>query len=301
MILRLTMALLLTLGFAPPAGAATFAEIFGERAYDDAHWQSFVESLDYQQGRVALPAARITLAVPKGFYFLSRDDSQRVLAAWGNPTTSNPRSLGMLFPADATPIDAEVWAAELIYDEAGYVPDDKVGNLDPAALLAAIRSASATDSALSASEGFGAIEVTGWAAPPFYDKAGHRLYLAKELRFGDASERKLNYTIFALGRYGVLSINFIAELSHLPRINAAIPAIASIASFDKGATYEEFVPYRDAYAAYTLDALIMGQASQATATSRREAGSYAFWLMLAAGVLSFGGILLLKIIRDPDV
>lgn len=301
MILRLALAMVLTLSLSQPASAKTFAEIFGARAYDDAQWQSFVEQLDYRQGRVALQQARITLNIPNGFYFLAHDDSQRVLAAWGNPTTAKSRSLGMLFPANTTPIDPDVWAAELLYDEAGYVADDKVGVIDPSALLAAIRSASQPDSALSDSEGYGPIEVVGWAAPPFYDKANHRLYLAKALRFGEAGAHTLNYTIYGLGRHGVLSINFIAEMAHLPSINAAIPAIASIAAFDKGAAYDEFLPYRDKYAPYALDALMIGQTSRLPGNNTKPRGNYALWLGLIAGVLCIGGMLTLKILRDPDV
>ena len=64
--------------------AKTYQQLFPDTVYDDPKLQSFVESLNYQQGQIPLTDANVMLAVPSDFYFLSKDDDYRVITeAWG--------------------------------------------------------------------------------------------------------------------------------------------------------------------------------------------------------------------------
>ena len=99
---------------AAPAHAKTFSEIFPGVTIEDAKVAELVKGLDYQQGVVKLPDARATLTVPAGFYYLNAADARKVLVdAWGNPPGVAAGVLGMLFPANATPMDFEDWVATL--------------------------------------------------------------------------------------------------------------------------------------------------------------------------------------------
>ena len=60
-------------------------------------------------------------------------------------------------------------------------------------------------------QGFERVTLIGWAEPPSYDAAAHKLYWAKELAFADNPDHTLNYNIRVLGRRGVLVLNAYAS------------------------------------------------------------------------------------------
>lgn len=83
-------------------------QVLDEQAQIQAWIEKFEAGLDRQTGTIALPNGVASLNVPDGFYYLSPQDSQRVLVeAWGNPEGEPP--LGMLFPAGKSPLDADSW------------------------------------------------------------------------------------------------------------------------------------------------------------------------------------------------
>ena len=108
-------------------------------------------------------------------------------------------------------------------------------------------------------QGFEAIQLIGWAAPPRYDAAEKKLYWAKELQFGDAKEHTLNYNIRALGRKGVLVLNFVAGMEQLPEIEKNVGKVLAMTEFNPGNRYVDFNPSVDKVAAYGLGALIAGK------------------------------------------
>jgi uncharacterized membrane-anchored protein len=107
-------------------------------------------------------------------------------------------------------------------------------------------------------KGYASAELVGWAAPPRYDAAAHKLYWAKELKFSDAQEDTLNYNIRMLGRRGVLVLNVIASMKQLNAIEAQTPAILDMVNFNDGHRYADFDPKVDKVATYGLAALVAG-------------------------------------------
>ena len=103
--LALLAAALFTLVLSHPLAAQ---EGFDQEAYE-AWAREFLDNLHPQEGRITLPDARVTLNVPEGFYYLSAEETAKVLVeAWGNPPEAS-QSLGMLMPGAMTPlIDAAV-------------------------------------------------------------------------------------------------------------------------------------------------------------------------------------------------
>jgi uncharacterized membrane-anchored protein len=99
----------------------------------------------------------------------------------------------------------------------------------------------------------------GWASPPFYDITAKKLHWAKELEFGDNPKHTLNYDVRALGRKGVLKINFVAGIDQLAEIRAVIPTVMSMPEFSQGFRYEDYVPGTDKVAAYGIGGLIAGK------------------------------------------
>jgi uncharacterized membrane-anchored protein len=199
------------------------------------------------------------LAVPSNFYFLSKDDAYRVITeAWGNPPEAARGVLGMIFPASASPLDGRSWGAAISYDADGYVSDEEAEKIDYAELLSEMQKAMAAGNERRQKDGYPPITLIGWAAQPYYDRATHKLHWAKELQFGERSHT-LNYDVRALGRYGVLSMNFVAAMDQLTPIRSDIPAVMAMPQFKTGFRYTDFVPGVDKVAAYGIGGLVAGK------------------------------------------
>lgn len=216
------------------------------------------ESLDRKTGDVTLNQARVTLKVPENFYFLESADAEKILVdVWGNPPGQNV--LGMLFPMGSTPFDGDAWAVTIEYEEDGYVSDKDAALIDYDDLLRDMQRDTREASKARVKQGYESVELVGWAAAPFYDAATNKLHWAKEVKFGDSKENTLNYNIRALGRKGVLVMNFIAGVDQLPVIQNEVDTVLAMASFDEGARYADFDPDVDKVAAYGIGALVAGK------------------------------------------
>lgn len=212
-------------------------------------------------GIIALERSPVTLSVPDGFDFYSASDSRKILEdLWGNPQDTSV--LGMIFPAGASPVDAG-WGALFTYEDTGYVTDDDAASTDYDELLKDLQAGTRDANAERASQGFDAVELVGWAVPPSYDPASHRLIWAKDLLFADSEgAHTLNYDMRLLGRHGVLSVNMIAGMDELAAVREAGPEVLALASFNPGAAYADYVE-GDKTAGYGVAALIAGGAGVA--------------------------------------
>ncbi|MDH4109835.1 MAG: DUF2167 domain-containing protein [Gammaproteobacteria bacterium] len=224
---------------------------------------TLLESLDPQKGDIVLGDGLATLRVPEDFYYLDGQDAETVLVdLWGNPPGQDV--LGMLFPAQYSPVDGESWAVTIDYSEDGYVSDEDAADIDYGDLLSDMQRdiRSGNDDRVAA--GYEAIELVGWAESPHYDGGAKKLYWAKELRFGDSPDTTLNYEIRALGRRGILSMTFIAATDQLAEINASRDQVLAMAEFNDGHRYTDFDPDFDAVAAYGIGALVAGKVAAKT-------------------------------------
>lgn len=216
------------------------------------------ESLDRRTGEIKLPKAGATLNVPDDFYYLGPKDAETVLVeVWGNPP--GQETLGMLFPADMTPFDAKAWAVTLDYEEDGYVSDDDADKIDYTELLGQMKKDTAEASRERVKQGYASMELVGWASPPYYDAATHKLHWAKELKFDGTDVNTLNYNIRVLGRKGVLVLNFIAGMDQKPLVESKLDTVLAMSDFDQGSRYADFKPDIDKVAAYGLGALVAGK------------------------------------------
>ncbi|MEC4675001.1 MAG: DUF2167 domain-containing protein [Nitrospirota bacterium] len=218
------------------------------------------DSLDRQQGDITLLDDVVTLSVPDSFFYLNSNDTEKILVdIWGNPPGAGANTLGMLFPSGSTPFDEEAWGVTIEFEEDGYVSDENVDELDYDELLSQMKEDTRAANDERVRQGYGSIELVGWASSPFYDQESHKLYWAKELRFGDQPINTLNYNIRLLGRKGVLVLNFIAGMDQKPFIDSKLDTVLALAEFNQGSRYEDFDPSLDKVAAYGIGALIAGK------------------------------------------
>lgn len=220
--------------------------------------REFLSSLTPQTGEIKLSNAIATLNMPESFYYLSPEDSARVLTeGWGNPP--GQATLGMIFPAGLTPLDPGAWGVNILYQEDGYVSDQTIGDLDFDEILTGLKADTLAESEARVAKGRDATELIGWAVAPHYDAGSHKLYWAKELKFADNPVNILNYDIRILGRKGVLRLNFIADIGQLPDIEAVLPEILAMTDFDQGFAYTDFDPETDEVANYGIGSLVAGK------------------------------------------
>jgi uncharacterized membrane-anchored protein len=220
--------------------------------------QQLVDGLRYQQGEITLQDGLAKLTVPEGFRFLGPEDTETVLfKLWHNPP-GGTHPLGMLFPAHDDPQSSDGWAVVISYEADGHVKDDEANEIDYAALLKQMQASSKEENVEREKQGYPAVSLVGWAEPPHYDAAGHKLYWARELAFGGEANHTLNYDIRMLGRKGVLVLNSVGSMSQLAQIRDSGPQLLSMVDFNPGHRYVDFDSSTDKVASYGLAALVAG-------------------------------------------
>lgn len=226
--------------------------------------EAIASSLKWRTGTVVLQDGLATINLTKDFRYLDAQDAEKVLHdLWGNPPGS--KNLGMIFPADAGPLDRDGWGIEISYEGGGYVKDNDADQINYADLLKQMQQDVKDGNEERVKEGYPSIDLIGWAAPPRYDKATHKLYWAKELSVSGYKENTLNYNIRILGRRGVLVLNAIAGMDQFAMIEKETPDILAMVDFQPGNTYADFDPKIDKIAEYGLATLVAGGALGAAA------------------------------------
>ncbi|WP_457646701.1 DUF2167 domain-containing protein [Profundibacter sp.] len=255
---RIFMALAVSTALVSPLAAKTLTEMFPDisETYNDEGIKA-LESLDFKQGKVTVGSNLATIDLADKFYFLDADDAGYVLTTlWGNPPDDS--TLGMIFPADKTPLD-DTWGIEVSFDDIGYVSDEDAGSYDYDELLKTMQQDMQDENEWRRENNYDTLELLGWAAPPYYDPEGRKLYWAKEIRFDGDETTTLNYNIRILGRKGVLILNFIADMDMLDQVDKAVPTVLEMTNFTDGNRYSDFKPSIDKVAAVGIGGLIAGK------------------------------------------
>jgi uncharacterized membrane-anchored protein len=222
-----------------------------------AELRPLAERIKYQQGQIDLQDGLATLRLPDAYRFLDPASAQTLLSGlWGNPPSDD--ILGVIVPAGFDPFADAAWCVVVSYQEDGYVKDDDAEKINYTKLLTDMQKDTRAASKARVKEGYSPIELVGWAAAPRYDKATHKFYWAKELKFGDSDENTLNYNLRILGRRGILVLNAVANMSQLADIEKATPEILAVVDFNEGHRYADYQPGSDKVAAYGLAALVAG-------------------------------------------
>jgi len=247
--------------------------------------KKFLGEMHYQSGNIAVPQAGATLNLAPEYRYLGAKDAQRVLEElWGNPPDDSV--LGLILPeGEKTLQEEKSWAVVVTYSDDGHVTDEEAAKTDYAKVLKDMQESTHDENAERKKQGYDTVELIGWATPPHYDQANNKLYWAKELAFEGSSEHTLNYDIRALGRGGYLSLNAIAGMSQLPRVEAGMQRVLGMTQFDSGHRYADFNSSTDKVAAYGIAALVAGGIAA-------KAGLFAklFAMILAAKKLIFVGL-----------
>jgi uncharacterized membrane-anchored protein len=222
----------------------------------------FVDSVEaamkYETGVIFLSDKIAKLTVPASFKFLNAEQSNYILSdLWGNPPQTG--ILGMLFPSNGGPFAEDSYAFVITYDGSGYVKDDDADKINYDDMLKDLQKGEIEENKQRKMQGYGAINMIGWASKPFYDKNNKVLHWAKNLQFEGQDEKTLNYEVRILGRKGVLSMNAVATMNELDSVKKDIDKVLAMPSFTEGNTYKDFDSKTDNVAAWTIGGLVAGK------------------------------------------
>ena len=251
--------------------------------------EEFLKQLNFREGDFLIDKASATVHVKNGFHYLDAGDARKVLEQlWGNPPDDSV--LGLIVPDSPGLIDDHSWAIALSYSDDGYVSDEDANAIDYDELLKEMQTETADGNEWREKEGYGRLDLIGWAAPPRYDSTNKKLHWAKELAFAGEDEHTLNYDVRALGRGGYLSMNAIANIGDLERVKTGMEQVMGMTEFNSGQRYADFNSGTDKLAGYGLAALVGG-------TVAAKTGLFAKLLvaLLAAKKLVIGGLIALAV------
>ena len=222
-------------------------------------------------------ASKASVAIPKGYVFLSALDTSKFLTLMGNLPRQDSY---MLAP------DSLEWFAVFDFEETGYVRDDE--KLDPDAILQGLKEGNIKSIEARKSRGLHALYLEGWFVSPHYDLQTKRLEWATKLR-SESGAISVNYSIRLLGRSGVMNATLVSEPAALEKDMRAYKATLIGFSFDAGERYSE---YRtgDKIAEYGLTGLIIGGAAAAAAKTGifKVIGKFGFIIVAGLGALVLG-------------
>lgn len=248
--------------------------------------------LKFQQGKIVLNDGMATLNIPPDFRYLDPPQTNKVLTdLWGNPPRQKP-TLGMLFPVKGALVGPDTWGVVITYDDDGYVEDKEAASINYDDLLKQMREGEEENNEERKKAGYDAVRLIGWAAPPHYDQASHKLYWAKELAFETEDEHTLNYDIRVLGRKGVLSLNAVASMGQLNGIKRDMQSVMQFVEFNPGSRYGDYQAGLDKVAAYGIGALIAGKLVAKAGLFKLLLGALiAGKKFVILGVIALGGLL----------
>jgi uncharacterized membrane-anchored protein len=242
------------------AVAADAAEGGGADASGDK-LEAQLRSLGWVKGPVTVDLpGNSQLKLPEGFVYLDAKDTARF-----ETLTEN---LGDGQEVLVAPADMH-WSAFLEFDDGGYVKDDD--KIDAPALLKSLQASNEQGNEQRQKRGWAALHLTGWAAPPAYNKETRRLEWATVIQSDNG--QSVNFFTKVLGRRGHTSIVMVARPSELLEAQKELDGMLDGYTFKAGDRYAEWQP-GDKVAEYGLAALVLGGAA-AVATKK------GLWAVLA--------------------
>ncbi|WP_248918675.1 DUF2167 domain-containing protein [Pseudomonas entomophila] len=266
-----------------PASAPTASEQPHQTA------EQWLATLKQQHGNITLPGGIASLQLNNEFYYLSPGDTERLLTeGWGNPPGF--KTLGMIIPTAVNPLADNGWGVIISYKNDGHISDDDAAKIDYADLLEQMKADDEEDNKERRKEGYAGLTLLGWAEPPSYDQATHKMYWARELKAEDADQTTLNYSIRVLGREGVLELNAVAAMADLQTIKQETPKILAFTNFTDGNRYADYDAKTDKLAPYGLAALVAGGiAAKAGLFAKIGVALLAFKKFIILGLVAIAG------------
>ena len=262
-----------------PASAGTRAEA-PESASRSAPASVSDAALDlpvqFQRGPVVIElGAEAVLDLPADFAFLPAMETRSLLREWGNRPSD--RTVGMVVPTrEGAP---PPWFMVISHVPEGHVDVTDTRDWDRDAMLVAIRKGLSGNNAVRREEGAAQTEVLGWARPPRFDAASHRLTWALSIRDKPPkagasaapvdpddepdedpdAELIANDNTILLGRRGYLNASVVLPILDYVRHAGEIATLVAAIRFRSGEGYTDFDADTDRRSQRALSALLVAE------------------------------------------
>jgi uncharacterized membrane-anchored protein len=226
--------------------------------------------------------------LPAGMTLYDRTEAQRFLRGIGEPSDD---------VIAIVRVPGAEWSVIVSYADAGYIDDADASELDAGDLLAGYRAQHERRKTSATS----AVVIDGWAEPPSYDRAQHRL--AWGIAAHTAGTRLVNSFTRILGRGGYLSVSLIDAADTIERSTLQARSIVQATRFMPGARYEDHAP-GDRRSTSGLRGMVAGSTG-AAAASQLDVLTQAMLVLknatlcLLLGTLAFGGLARRRFRRRP--
>jgi uncharacterized membrane-anchored protein len=158
------------------------------------------------------------------------------------------------------------WFIVFEYSDTGYVSDDDKQDINPDKLLKVMKSGTAAGNKVRRENGWGAIELTGWAMEPSYNIETNNLEWATIIRDVDSGNSNTNFNTRLLGRNGVMSSTLVTDVDQLGNTLQLYHRCISNFNFTSGNRYAEWKS-GDKIAEYGLTGLMIGGGAAIAAKS----------------------------------
>ena len=237
--------------------AVLFSMTFKGSAESREEIEKWLQGLQLKPGKTIIESGTVSVDLPDAYRFIDKADAQKILTElWNNPPDKSV--LGMIVPKDFSPT-AEGSSVVVIQEQpSGYVSDKDASSIDYDQMMKEMKESMPEVNKQREKKGFPSLDLVGWAERPYYDQATHKLYWAKEIKFGDSPVNTLNYNVRILGRKGVLQLNAIGSINQLDAVKQSMPEILKSVNYQEGSRYVDFDPKIDKVAGYGLAALVAG-------------------------------------------
>jgi uncharacterized membrane-anchored protein len=195
------------------------------------------------------------LHLPAGYAFVPNPAAARFVKAMGNPV--NESFQGMILPEEP----GADWVVSVSFEKSGYIKDDDAKNWNVDDMLKNLKEGAEEINQARAERGIPGLELLGWAEPPAYDAATHRLVWALTVTSQGAPKDQpssVNYNTHALGREGYISLNLVTSSDQLAQRKPIAQTLLASLEFNQGERYEDFNAETDPTAAFGLAALVGG-------------------------------------------
>jgi len=216
--------------------------------------------------------------LPAGMILYERVEAQRFLRGIGEPAEG---VVAIVLAPDAE------WTAILSYAGAGYIDDADASELDAGALLADYSAGNRAQNERRRVLGAPELAIDGWAEPPRYERAQHRLAWGLAAHTVDGPLANLFTRI--LGRDGYVSVSLIDTAETIERSKLQARSILDATRFRPGARYQDHAP-GDRRAGSGLRGLVRGTAGGAVASQLGILSQTMLALRKASLLLLVGGL-----------
>jgi uncharacterized membrane-anchored protein len=226
-------------------------------------------------------SSQAVLHLREGQSFVPKAEAVRMLQVMGNPG-DEPDLLGIIMPDEGP----GRWFTTVEFRDSGYVKDDDAKNWNAGDLLKSYREGTEESNKEREKMGVPGLEIIGWAEPPKYDAASHRLVWSMSSREIGAPANQpqgVNYNTYALGRDGYFIMNMVTDLDELPQLKSVADAQLAALEYNAGKRYADFDKNTDHVAEYGLAALVVGVAAH----------KLGFLALAGAFVLKFAKLILI--------